>query len=484
MTLTTNCFSTQSHALSQPSRGLKKMQGLAQQPVTETELDHSCFELVPNQRQFWEDLMEKLQCPALNVGSLVVIPAALDMTLFFKAYQATLAIHDGLSMVLVRGAAGKTVRQRQHQATPFIEFNDCSDQADPHLWATRDAGKLADAPLDPFAGPLYRSKIYNLGTAGTAWAFVSHHMVCDGWSMAMFVTDVVRTYRGLLDGRNEQVARPSFAAWAREGVFKKPKKSDEHWRKRLADTGESLFGQPTNKTRTKRRAWRQTWSEAETDQLASFCSKDKSQAARVIQGLLGATLAYYFGKRDWVMALPTSNRVNRKQKAMSGQFSSSRPFPWRYQADLSLNELLTQIGRDLFGDYRAGGCDMAELAKTLGTRQGGNQPLYDVSFNVLSANDFDFAFDGHKATIAYLPFQHYVHPLEVAYIETDGGARSSMVFNYDPNVLSEEDIRQIYTCFMTLLQRATQDSTCSLATLVADCNSQSTVLPANKENCG
>lgn len=483
MTPTTNSFSTQRHPLAQPSSGFKKPQGLAQPPVQETESNPSCFDLVPNQRQFWEDLMEKLQCPALNVGSLVKIPAALDMTLFFKAYQATLAIHDGLSMVLVRDAVGKTVRQRQHHATPVIEFNDCSDQADPYLWATRDAGKLADAPLNPFVGPLYRAKIYNLGAAGTAWAFVCHHMVCDGWSMVMFVTDVVRTYRGYLEGRNDQVARPSFADWAREGVFPKAKKSDEHWRQRLADTGESLFGQPLSQTRSKRRAWRYTWSEAQTQQLVSFCSQEKNQAARVVQGLLGATLAHYFGKRDWVMALPTSNRVNRKQKAMSGQFSSSRPFPWRYEPNLSLTELLAQIGRDLFSDYRAGGCDMAELSNKLGLRQGGKQPMYDVSFNVLSANDFDFEFDGQKATIAYLPFQHYVHPLEVAFIETDGGAFLSMVFNYDPNVVSEADIRRINTCLMTLLARATNDSTCSLADLLADGNSQTTS-PAAKERCG
>ncbi|CAM2064740.1 Condensation domain-containing protein [Sulfidibacter corallicola] len=415
---------------------------------------NTSIDLVPNQRFFWTDLVEKSEMPAVNIGSLIKIPAAVELPLFFQAYRISLAAHDALSMVMVRGGDGATVRQKQRHVVPVIEIRDCSRAVDPYDWAVQDATHLADGPLNPFAGPLYRSKLYILGPNCTAWTFVCHHMVCDGWSMALFVNDVMRTYRGLLDGEAAKPERPSFVAWARQGEFTERKDGSLYWRNRLPKKRESLFDALPGKGTSKRREFCFEWSEAMIERMASFGRENKNHPVRVVQALLGTALSHYFGKRDWVMGLPSSNRVNRKQKNMSGQFASCRPFPWRYEPGLSLHELLKEMGRDLRGDYRAGACVLSDLAEECHNGKTGNRPLFDVSFNALMVPNFDYLFDGEKATIKYLPFQHFTHPLEVACLEIDNGRGRSLVFNYDPEVLSEGDIRDINDILIELLERA------------------------------
>ncbi|CAM2005907.1 condensation domain-containing protein [Acanthopleuribacter pedis] len=435
--------------------------------LQKTSDQRSVIDLVPGRRDFWWDYVEKSKAPSVNVGSLVTIPAALDAPLFYQAYQHALRAHDALGMVLERDQAGHKLVQVPREAVPIMQWVDCGETADPYAAAFRDACRLADAPLSLFSGPLYRARIYTLGPDTTAWAFVCHHMVCDGWSMAMFVNDVLATYRGLLDCKVVLPERPSFVDWARKGEFRVPKPADAYWRERLPAEVNPLFDTPVQGQPGGRGLFESTWSPERQDRLQGFVETDQSQAVRVVQAVLGAALTHLTGKRDWLMGVPSSNRRNRKQKNMSGQFASCGVFPWGYAETNSLKSLLAAMRRDQMGDYRAGVCPTSDIAEKLG-EAGASGPLFDVSFNALQLGDFDFHFDGKKAKVAYVPFQNFAHALEVVFTETAQGGDRAFVYNYDPRVLSEEAVRLIDCVVNTLLDRAPREPDRPLDQLAAD----------------
>lgn len=436
---------------------------MSAQPLFQKISQPTVLDLTPQQRDFWEDYAEQSTVPSMNVGALVTLPTAIDMSLFIQAYQHALRANDALQLVLVRGQEGKLLGQIPHQMVPMMEMVDFQETANPDAAAFEDACRLADAPLNPFRGPLYRARLYRLGPERWAWAFVCHHIVCDGWSMGMFMNDVVGTYRGLLDCRVSLPEKPSFTQWVGEGGPKSPKRSEEYWRRRLPETVNRLFASRKEMEKSPRGLFQQQWCSDLQDLVETFEAETKTPVGRLLQAVLGTVLSHRSGRRDWVMGVPSSNRRNRKQKKMSGQFASGGVFPWCYATEHSLTSLLTEMGRDLMGDYRAGACALSKLAPA--SELENQDPVYDVSFNILPAGDFDYRFEGGQAQIAYLPFQHFAHGLEVVFLDAPLGAGRGLVYNFDPAVLSEEEVAAIHHDLLNLLERAVAEPERALAAL-------------------
>nr|WP_191909864.1 non-ribosomal peptide synthetase [Microbispora cellulosiformans] len=86
-------------------------------------------------------------------------------------------------------------------AGPEPEFADLTDLA--HLpederreAAMARAGDFAARPMDPATGPLWRVAVWSLGPDETLLQVVAHHLICDGWSLGVFLAELTTLYSG------------------------------------------------------------------------------------------------------------------------------------------------------------------------------------------------------------------------------------------------------------------------------------------------
>lgn len=135
------------------------------------------------------------------------------------------------------------VRQRVHEALPFaFAEDDLSAQADDALAqaARLDALLAADlaAPFDLARGPLWRVRLVRLAADRHVLSIVMHHIVCDGWSLAVFARELEALYSARRRGRPTRCRRceqyPDYAAGCSSGWPANAAREAAHWRETLA----------------------------------------------------------------------------------------------------------------------------------------------------------------------------------------------------------------------------------------------------------
>ncbi|MEM9491657.1 MAG: condensation domain-containing protein [Myxococcota bacterium] len=180
------------------------------------------FPLTPGQRLLWDDLSQYGAQPSLNIGSLVILPAGVENAAFYLAFAQMLDRHDSFSLTLVKDLDGAPVQRRSSRRYPMLELLDFSADENPIAAVHKQAQSLIDATIDGFGPCLYRSQLVDLGTAGTAWLFVASHLITDGWSLAIFVDHVVRTYAANSTVGSFEPKVESFMNWASSSGSRMP----------------------------------------------------------------------------------------------------------------------------------------------------------------------------------------------------------------------------------------------------------------------
>jgi non-ribosomal peptide synthetase component F/acyl carrier protein len=155
---------------------------------------------------FWQEQMWYLEqlmpgTPTYNVPFKFIFEGRLDVQALACALAEIDRRHDVLRTTL-KLEAGKVVQVIAPVADIDLPQIDLSDYPDPAGEANRLASELARTPLDLSKGPLYRMMLLRLDGPSMKHVllWVASHAIVDGWSVGVFVREVVSLYGALLNG--------------------------------------------------------------------------------------------------------------------------------------------------------------------------------------------------------------------------------------------------------------------------------------------
>jgi amino acid adenylation domain-containing protein len=190
------------------------------------------------QQRLW--ILEQLQpgTPAYNLFFCGRLGGHLDPVALATAVGALVDRHETLRTV-IGSDAGQPV-QRTGGAAPALEVVTLPDSGDPDAAV---AAAMDDPIHTPFAlgtGPLARVILLR-GNGSDALGLVVHHIVADGWSLGVALTELSELYLAAVQGRDPDltalpIAYPDFASWQRANVRAIDWGPDlAYWRERLRD---------------------------------------------------------------------------------------------------------------------------------------------------------------------------------------------------------------------------------------------------------
>ncbi|MFD9593162.1 amino acid adenylation domain-containing protein [Kitasatospora sp. NPDC059973] len=182
--------------------------------------------------------------PAYNVGQYVEITGPFDPALLERALRRTLAEADGLHVRLAEHE-GRTVQlptafDAEAWQLPRL---DTSAAADPVAAATAlvRAQLAVPTPLEgPEAGPLHGALLVRVGEQRHLWFQWFHHLVVDGYSVALLTRRVAEVYTALAAGTDvpDSPLRPlAVLVEAEREYLAGPAAAEgrEYWNARFAD---------------------------------------------------------------------------------------------------------------------------------------------------------------------------------------------------------------------------------------------------------
>ncbi|KFU81851.1 non-ribosomal peptide synthase domain TIGR01720/amino acid adenylation domain-containing protein [Amycolatopsis lurida] len=158
--------------------------------------------------QSW--LFERLDEPWRLTMSVHVVLSSVDMAKLISALNRVGEHHDALRMRFSRSAGGWVQESAPFGADDLLRQVDLSEVDDVSAAMHTEAVR-AQTSLDVTAGPLWRAVLFTFRDRAPQLFLTAHHLVMDGVSWRILLSDLERAYRG------ETLApvRTSFTYWAR-----------------------------------------------------------------------------------------------------------------------------------------------------------------------------------------------------------------------------------------------------------------------------
>ncbi|WP_254846670.1 non-ribosomal peptide synthetase [Hymenobacter sp. CRA2] len=429
---------------------------------------HAGYPLSSAQRRLW--LLSQLEGgnAAYNIPGAFVFEGALDSGALGQALRYLVGRHESLRTVFRADEAGEIKQYILPAEDAGFELTEADLRAVPAAEARVHELVLAtgNAPFDLATGPLLRAGLFQ--TADDQWVFACsmHHIISDGWSMGILVSELLTAYAGYCQGQAPTLAPlriqyKDYTCWQQAQSDTTNESHRAFWQQQLA--GElPILALPGDKVRPALKTYH---GDAVTLRLDATLTKGlralvQAQEATLFMGLLAAVNAVlyrYTGQEDIVLGTVVAGREHNELEDQIGLYLNTLPLRTRFSGAASFSSLLRTIKAGTLAAYEHQEYPFDELVNALRVQHDKSRnPLFDVSV-VLQIADMPQAEGlGHGAldVKAYPASTGYISKFDISFdfVEAGDELHASLVFNTD--IYLRPSIEQLGQHLLQLLQAA------------------------------
>lgn len=344
------------------------------------------------QQRIW--LFEQLMNSgaAYNIALAITLRGSLDAGALQAALQTLLDRHEVLRAVFP-SVGGEPSVLIAAEAEAALEEVDISD-----LPAARREAQLhelrmqeASARFDLFEGPLLRLCLIRLSMHEHMLLLTTHHIVADGWSVAILIRELGALYGQYSGGRRGDLPTPQlqyadYAIWQRSPLEDDGRQAQlQFWRNQLAGAPAAIE-LPTDHPRLATRSYRGhsieiTLGEALTKKV-SECSRRSH--ATVFSTLLTAAnllLSHWTGQRDIVLGTVIAGRKRIELESIVGTFINFLPLRTAIEPGQKVSDLLAKVSQLLLEVHTRDECPFDVIVDAVNPRRSATtNPLFNVAF--------------------------------------------------------------------------------------------------------
>jgi len=408
------------------------------------------------QREIWSSVQmsEKASC-AFNESITLEFNGRVDRQALFSALEYLIRRHDSLRTTFTPDGSSLCISD-----TVNLAITETSGNEEDYKLAVQ---KEVDTAFGLENGPLIRFTLIT-GNDNKAWLILSaHHIICDGWSLAILVNDLEEAYNAaLLNQEPEQSTAYPYSQYAKEYSEQISQSDDKKfWVDLFAGTLTTVdlpadFERPSFRT-------------FDADRVDYEISPELISAVKKLAGKQGVSLtalmltAYYIclykwsGEQDLVVGLPAANQPQYDSESLVGHCVNFLPLRIRLNASQEFRTLLSNISDLILDAYEHQNFTYGSLLKSLPIKRDPSRiPLCPVSFNVdqgiqgsrLNFQGLDVHF--HSNPRAYENFEMFINA-------SDYGDNFTIECQYNTNIFSESSMLNRLGEYCTVLSQLTEN---------------------------
>jgi amino acid adenylation domain-containing protein len=349
------------------------------------------------QRQMW--IIDKLSPGRSfhNLPNAARMRGPLDIEALEKTLGEITRRHESLrtTFTMMDGNPVQVIGRAQPCTIPMLDICDMpEDEREQEM--RRMVFEDTQLPFDLEHGPLMRGTLIRLGPEDHVLVLTMHHIISDGWSRGILISEVVTLYTNFSAGLPSPlpelpVQYADYSHWQHDWFRGDVLESLlSYWRKHLADAP-PVLELPTDRPRPSVKTfWGDsayiTISESQTAQLRSLGQAEGATLFMTLLAAFAALLARYSGQEDILVSTPIAGRTRSETERLIGFFVNTLVLRTDLSGDPSFRELLRRVREVALGAYSHQELPFEKLVDELQPdRNASSSLLFQVMFVLQNA---------------------------------------------------------------------------------------------------
>ncbi|MHC9537883.1 MAG: amino acid adenylation domain-containing protein [Vulcanimicrobiota bacterium] len=315
-------------------------------------------------------------------------------------------------------------------------------------------------PFDLSRGPLFRVRLLQTADEEYVFIVVWHHIISDGWSIAILFRELSALYNGFLLKNKPHLAPLPFhyadyaqcqRMWLKSGA---QERQLSYWKIAL-DGIQSLelptdHPRPPSKTFTGRRH-KFFIDSTVAGGLTEFARRCHSTLFMVFLSSLSVLLGMISGQDDIVIGSPVANRNHRDIDLITGFFVNTLALRCRLEGDPAFSDLVSQVRSTCLQAYENQDVPFEQVVEALGVpRDLARTPVFQVFFALQHGDDLPLP---RLNFIDLQPLDTGYHvakfDLTFSFVEEEAGLAGEIEYNTD--LFEEHTVAQMASSLIELL---------------------------------
>jgi len=332
-----------------------------------------------------------------NIAYAIHLEGTLDVAALIASLNAIIQRHEILRTTFNRrnGEPVQVITKVSPLEVPLIDLQPLEENQR-RTTAARLATEEAKKPYDLAHGPLLRATLLRLQPTEHVLLLGMHHIIADGWSMAVLIKEMVTLYAAFRSGKSSPlpplpIQYADFALWQREHLQGRAlDRLLSYWKQRLGPTP-PVLELPSDRPRPAVQSFNGAtiWFELPHslyEQLKNLCQQ---QGVTLFMCLLAAfkiLLHRYSSQSDICVGTPVANRNRAETEELIGFFVNTLALRSDLSGDPTFQELLERIRETAMGAFEHQDLPFEKLVEELQPeRDLSRSPLFQVMFTLQNA---------------------------------------------------------------------------------------------------
>ncbi|HWS55025.1 MAG TPA: amino acid adenylation domain-containing protein, partial [Pyrinomonadaceae bacterium] len=427
------------------------------------------------QQRLWFYHQLAPESPAYNMPVAVRLEGRLDLPALARTLGELVRRHETLRTTFrVRNRRPVQLVGEPREVPLAVEDLSMLDAGERAARVEQLAAEEAAAPFDLEQGPLLRVRLLRLGGEEHVALMTTHHIVSDGWSMALLTNEVGQLYRAFLNDEAPNlpdlpVQYADYAHWQREWLQgDQLEKHLAYWKRHLSGAF-PVRELPTDRPRPAAPdftgEYRRYVLPAELERAIRGLSRE--EGATIFMTLLAVfdvLLARYTGSTDVVVGSAVAGRNRAEVENLIGFFVNMLVLRVDLAGDPKFRELLARAKEASLGAYAHQELPFDLLVDELRPeRDPGRSPLFQVAFGVQNQRQQSLELPG--LTLSPYPFRYEAvrYDLTVWVSEEADGLAVQWAFRSD--LFDAETVERMHAHYVSLLRSVAADPDARIADL-------------------
>ena len=398
--------------------------------------------LTSYQKDIWLEQCLYPGKPIYNLGGYMDIKGKIDPDIFTKAIDRLIQDNDSFR-IRVFEKKGEPYLKILSEIKYDVPFYDFSGREEPDK-ACLDWMKEKFLEAFDFDEHLFQFALLKAEENTYFWFVRIHHIISDGYSIAMLYKEVIGNYNQLAAG----IIEPDKIAGSYTEFIDENKRylssqtflnDKEFWKERYQNIPEPLFNRNPDGDADLPVSDRFTFSIKRTlyDKVVAFSQANGCTAFHFILAVLFIYFSRVCNRDEVVIGVPILNRGKAKYKQVMGLFANVIPLRIKLAEELSVRELMLIIKSNLMECYRHQKIPLGELYRTVFDQVKDKSNIFDISLSYINRDFSENFITASNYDIVSMAHQHERNALTVFVREYNSDRDIDIDFDYQLSVFEK-----------------------------------------------